>query len=280
MDAQTLLAGGAASMIGIEAASAAASFVKRQFRQHSADAAGDTSDEDNDVDEFPYVIGDADGTLLCFNSAVLYVGNAELNVVTLQENVADAFLLTTHHGAMLTQARAMKNRSTRFQRQYCSWLLHMVLSDLNTLLRLRPYAAGAFKTLGAHFLPVISNMTRNGAVKAATPSFFDMFKLMRGDTGTSGFNEPRKTANDLVKLLDTNGGFEALSFFIRECDINPVKFFCIQSENASIIDNEAMSYALEHNEMDCRCQIVTTRSNTLKYVFTQALRQGCDGGMT
>jgi hypothetical protein len=225
MDTETLLAGGAVSMFGIEAASRAAAFLKKQ-RCEEGSVQGAVDDADNDDVTIPYTVDDNKGSILCFQESVFYISNSHLSV-TLLDNLHQTqacFKLEPHHAAMYNKACLMKHRFNRFKAQCGIWLLHMLLSDLNTLLLLSP--RDPLKPLARKFIPAITNMTGSPVIRAATWSeFFNGFFSGTPTAKTATAAVRRIEAMALVNALCRSGAVKDLDAAIKTSTIARSMFF-------------------------------------------------------
>jgi hypothetical protein len=242
MDTETLLAGGAVSMFGIEAASRAAAFLKKQ-RCEEGSVQGAVDDADNDDVTIPYTVDDNKGSILCFQESVFYISNSHLSV-TLLDNLHQTqacFKLEPHHAAMYNKACLMKHRFNRFKAQCGIWLLHMLLSDLNTLLLLSP--RDPLKPLARKFIPAITNMTGSPVIRAATWSeFFNGFFSGTPTAKTATAAARRFEAMALVNALCQSGAVKDLDAAIKTSTIARSMFFNCHSygeTNGGPIQNAA-----------------------------------------
>lgn len=227
MDTETLLAGGAVSMIGMEAASYAGALLRRQ-RYDEGPAQGAVGDTDNDDKTFPYTVDDNKGSILCFQESVFYISNSRLSVTRLDQKQtvgqASYFELQPHHAVMYNKARLMKHRAKRFEAQCGIWLLHMLLSDLNTLLLLSP--RDPLKALATKFIPVITNMTGSPVIRAATwTEAFNGFILGTHTAKTATAAGNRSEAMALVNTLYGSGAVNDLDAAIKTSTIAESLFF-------------------------------------------------------
>jgi hypothetical protein len=277
MDTRTLLAGGAASMIGIEAAAYTASLLKRRYQSKdtmSTHVSPSVPANDGDDPRYPYTVNDNNGSILCFLGNVFYVSNSILTVNVLQDTdnmVQGCFSLEAHYASMYNKAVHMKNRKSRFKNQCGIWMLHMLLSDLNTLLSLRP--KGSLTSLKAKFIPVISNMTRNSTPKP--PSIFNFWSRTTAyflNTNKTAAIDDRLTANALFQMLQRDGAIMALAAEIKNSNNTPSRFFYIDHDMMDILETE-LSIAARYHMRYSECKIVTSKCSgdfaRLRYVVYQ-----------
>ena len=230
---------------------------------HPNGPAGDTDDI-----RFPYTFNDNKGSILCFHNSVVYISGSHLRVTILQEKVNPtqaAFSLESHHASMYENAVCMRQRAHRFDLQCCIWMLHMLLSDLNTVLIQSP--KGSLKKLAALFIPVISNMTRNCTIPqpsmmpAWVASVLNRTAVPAADTSTL----QRESAKDLLYRLETMGAIAELARVIGRSTIEKSRFFHCNSSN---LVHTAVSAAAEA-VWETSYQIVTTKdSGVLRLRYT------------
>jgi len=165
----------------------------------------------------------------------------------------------------------MKNRKSRFKNQCGIWMLHMLLSNLNTLLSLRP--KGSLTSLKAMFIPVISNMTRNSTPKP--PSILNFWSRTTAyflNTNKTAVIDERLSANALFQMLQRDGAIMALAAEIQKSNITPSRFFYIDHGSADLLETE-LSIAARHHVQSHACYIVTSKCSgdfaRLRYVVSQ-----------
>ena len=227
MDKETLFAGGAVSMLGMEAASYAGALLKqRRMRDPMIPTVTDNY-PDKDDKTIPYTVDDNKGSILCFQESVFYISNSRLSATLLDEKInfdQRYFQLQQHYADMFNKASLMKHRFFRFRAQCGIWLLHMLLSDLNTLLLLSP--RNKLQALAKMFIPVIQNMTGSPVIPTTTwTGMFTGFFSSATTANTATATASRVEAMDLVIRLQDSGAVNDLDAAIRNSTIGKSMFF-------------------------------------------------------
>jgi hypothetical protein len=264
MDAKTLLIGGAVSMLGVEAVTR----LRRRYNNNNAttttynynndDIIGAGDADDDATDSLPFIVDDSSGTLLCFKDSVFYVRNPLMTVTLLQQNdgddaANDGFELSPHYAALYRKATHMKHRRERLRTQYCIWMLHMVLCDLNTLLSIRRDALG--KPVIMQFLNVVANMNQSAAYVESN--------WWRGVSRTAAAATPRESVAQLFEKLQASGAIRALAAAVGS--VGHGQFFYTAGDDANVDTPISAAMAAEH---PCGCTIVTCG---LRLKYTTAL---------
>ncbi len=189
-----------------------------------------------------------------------------MRVTILQEKVSHSqayFSLESQHASLYNKAVLMRQRALRFELQCCIWMLHMLLSDLNTVLIQSP--KGSLKKLAALFIPVISNMTRNCTIPQRS-----MLSAISGTLTTLVLNRPagsaadtsalpRESAKDLLERLETGGAIVALAKVIRRSTIEKSRFFHCNSRDSSTAN--LVQTAVSDAADALHCKIITTKDS-------------------
>ena len=259
MDKETLFAGGVVSMLGMEAASYAGELLKqRRMRDDERPIVGTAPGPDDDDTNIPYTVDDNKGSILCFQDSVCYVSNSLLTVTLLDNKKDDDqryFHLQPHYAVMFNKACRMKHRFDRFRSQCGIWLLHMLLSDLNTLLLLSPRKP--LKSMASKFIPVIRNMTGSRAIPTHT------WRWWRHTATAASATESRKDAMGLV--IDLQDAISDLAAAIRDSTIPKSMFFyCYNGSGETIVYSSSQGTIETAAHTVCgRCNIaiVTTHDS-------------------
>ena len=163
----------------------------------------------------------------------------------------------------------MKHRFVRFRAQCGIWLLHMLLSDLNTLLLLSPRKK--LHALAKKFIPVIRNMT--GSTVIPTTTWTDMVTGIFSSATTANTataTASRVEAMDLVIRLQASGAVNDLDAAIRNSTIGKSMFFhyCGNGETFDgPIEKAARKVCMHHGS---NIGIVTTKDSAgiqLRYML-------------
>jgi hypothetical protein len=263
MDKATLFAGGTVSMLGMEAASYAGALLKQ--RRMRDDERPIVMDDYPDTDDktIPYTVDDNKGSILCFQESVFYISNSLLSVTLLDTLNQRYFHLQPHHAVMFNKASLMKHRFDRFRAQCGIWLLHMMLSDLNTLLRLSPRKP--LNALAKKFIPVIQNMT--GSPVIPTTTWTDMFTgyFSRAPTARTA-TASRVEAMDLVIRLQASNAVNELDAAIRQSKLGKSMFFHYCGNGGTF--NGPIEKAARNVCSMLHIEIVTPKDSGLRYIVT------------
>ncbi len=268
MDKATLFAGGTVSMLGMEAASYAGALLKQ--RRMRDDERPIVIDDYPDTDDktIPYTVDDNKGSILCFQESVFYISNSLLSVTVLDDIKTKIdqryFHLQPHHAVMFNKASLMKHRFVRFRAQCGIWLLHMMLSDLNTLLRLSPRKP--LNALAKKFIPVIQNMTGSPVIPTTTwtdtlTGFF--WRAPTANTATAAAS--RVEAMDLVIRLQDSRAVNDLVDAIRQSKLGKSMFFHYCG-NGETFDGPIQKAARNVCSMR-HIEIVTPKDSGLRYML-------------
>ena len=237
-------------MLGMEAASYAGELLKqRRMRDDERPIVGTAPGPDDDDTNIPYTVDDNKGSILCFQDSVCYVSNSLLTVTLLDNKKDDDqiyFHLQPHYAVMFNKACQMNHRFDRFRSQCGIWLLHMLLSDLNTLLLLSPRKP--LKSMASKFIPVIRNMTGSRAIPTHT------WRWWRHTATAASATESRKDAMGLV--IDLQDAISELTAAIRDSTIPKSMFFYYYNGSG-----ETIVYSSSQGTIETAARTVCRRCN-------------------
>jgi hypothetical protein len=224
-----LLLGGVASWAGIKISSAAYSHLGEWINHHKDDVGNEMHSIifQPNSSRTPLIAHDVNGTMLVSVSDIFYVRVPHLDIFQM-DKTENGVILTKRDTEMYRSAVSHPNDSSRIKTQSDIWLLHMLLSDLRTLVT--HCKARVSKEIAEPFMFVVSNITRE-----------KMPQLGDGKTGFSWAwetglglfinnntaRESRKSASELLDHLHKKNAPRLLASQLNEASLSDHVFLSI-----------------------------------------------------
>ena len=220
-----LLLGGMASWAGIKFSSVAYSHLGEWINHHS----NDTGNEMHSIGlphhsaDTTLVAHDINGTMLVTASDFFYVRTPHLDIFQMSKSEdGEDVILNKRESVMYQQAISHQNSdaANRIKRQSDIWLLHMLLSDLRTLVT--HCNARISKGIAEPFMFVISNITREKMPKRGKTGLSRAWEMGFGlfiNNNTTSVSH-RKCASELLDHLHKNDAPRLLAAQLIEASLH------------------------------------------------------------